>query len=157
MKKPLNSTKRRIYQLSAIFYFQQYTGTQSRIHKEITVLFICSFIFSWIWNNNSRSGSKQKFRIHADPDPQLWIKQKNLPTKLKTLNFHGMTSGNHLRLSVVCRLLSHISCMKSHVSHLSQVLQDNIQSVLRSRSFFDRLRLQVLFFTAPAPFHIKIG
>ena len=30
-------------------------------------------------------------------------------------------------------------------------------SVLQSRSFFDRLRLQVLFSPAPAPFHIKIG
>ena len=35
--------------------------------REITFLFICSFIFCWIQNNNS--GSRQKFRIHKDPDP----------------------------------------------------------------------------------------
>ena len=43
-----------------------------RIHiLEFTGLkVICSFIFGWIRNNNSGSGSRQKFRIHADPDPQ---------------------------------------------------------------------------------------
>ena len=42
------------------------------IQREITFLFICSFMFCWIRirNNNSRSVSRQKFRIHADPDLQ---------------------------------------------------------------------------------------
>ena len=37
-------------------------------------LFICSFTFCWIRNYNTGSGSIQKFRIHADPDPQHWEK-----------------------------------------------------------------------------------
>ena len=48
-----------------------------RIHSlEFTGLkVICSFIFGWIRNNNSGSRSRQKFRIHADPDPdkQHWF------------------------------------------------------------------------------------
>ena len=39
--------------------------TKSRIQREITFLFICSFIFCWILirNNNSGYRSSQKFRI----------------------------------------------------------------------------------------------
>ena len=62
--------------LSTIFHFLFHTTvlqyTKSKIQKEITFLFICSFLFCWIRirNNNSWSGSRQKFRIHADPDTQ---------------------------------------------------------------------------------------
>ena len=48
-KTPKIQLKRRIYQLSAIFC-------------------ICSFFVCWIRNINF--GSRQKFRIHVDPDPQ---------------------------------------------------------------------------------------
>ena len=56
---------------SISYYSYQYT--KSRIHREITILFICSFIFCWIRILNNNSGSRQKFRIHADPDPQHWF------------------------------------------------------------------------------------
>ena len=65
---------------SISYYCTVLQYTQSRIHREITVLFIFSFIFCWIriWNNNSGSGSRQKFWIHADPDPQHWfVEAKN--------------------------------------------------------------------------------
>ena len=39
-----------------------------RIRNDL--FFTCSFIFCWIRNNNSWSGSRQKFRIYADSDPQ---------------------------------------------------------------------------------------
>ena len=41
---------------------------QSRIHR----YHLCSFTFCWIRNYNSGFGSRQKFGIHADPDPQHW-------------------------------------------------------------------------------------
>ena len=37
---------------------------------EFTVLCVCSFFFCWIRIRNFNSGSRQKFRIHADPYPQ---------------------------------------------------------------------------------------
>ena len=42
---------------------------------EFTVLVTCSFTFCWIRIRNYNSGSRQKFRVHADPDPQHpWIR-----------------------------------------------------------------------------------
>ena len=63
-------SKRRSYQLFAIIYFKlQFFITNI---PDLKVLFICYFTFCWIRirNNNSGSGSRQKFLIHADPDPQ---------------------------------------------------------------------------------------
>ena len=67
--------------LSTICHFLFHTTvlqhTKSGIQREITFSFICFFIFCWIRirNNNFESGSRQKFRIHADtdPDPQHWF------------------------------------------------------------------------------------
>ena len=42
------------------------------LYLKITFLLICSFIFSWIGIRNNNFGSRQKFRIHDDPDPQHW-------------------------------------------------------------------------------------
>ena len=72
---------------------------KSRIHREITVLSICSFIFCWI-------------RIHADPDPQhCWIEQ----------NFWGPISvfchdRNFIRALLklsTSRSLFYLTCQKS--------------------------------------------
>ena len=48
-----------------IFHTTVLQYSKSRIQREMTFLFICSFIFCWIRirNNNSGSGSRQKFRI----------------------------------------------------------------------------------------------
>ena len=67
--------------LSTICHFLFHTTVlqyKSRIQREITFLFFCSFIFCWIRirNNNSESGSRHKFRIHADPDTQHWLWQQ---------------------------------------------------------------------------------
>ena len=51
-----------------LYYTTVLQYTKSRIYREITFLFIWSIIFCRIRNNNS--WSRQKFRIHADPDPQ---------------------------------------------------------------------------------------
>ena len=65
--------------------------TQSRIHRpkmRNKILFTCFFIFCWIririWNNNSgsRSISRQKFRIHADPDSQRIIYSETIFNKV---------------------------------------------------------------------------
>ena len=57
-----------------LFHTSVLQYTKPRIRREIRILItgICSFMFCWIQirNNNSGSGSRQKFRIHADPDPQ---------------------------------------------------------------------------------------
>ena len=56
-----NHKEESINYLQYIFYFILCTVlqyTKSRIQREITYLFICSFIFCW---------------IHADPDPQHWF------------------------------------------------------------------------------------
>ena len=47
--------------------------TQSRIHRPKMRNKISLFIFCRIRNNNSGSGSRQKFLIHAEPDLQHWI------------------------------------------------------------------------------------
>ena len=39
---------------------------------------ICSFFFCWIRNNNSGSVSRQKFRIHADPEHCLNLLKKKI-------------------------------------------------------------------------------
>ena len=61
-------------------YYLPFSISKSRIHREITFLLTCSFIFSWIRIRNNNSGSRQKFWIHADPDPnpdpQQWAKQQ---------------------------------------------------------------------------------
>ena len=78
-KNTFNSIKKK--NLSTICHFLQYFILQSYsthspeftgLNWENKFLFILSFLFCWIRNNNSesRSGSRQKFRIHADPDPQ---------------------------------------------------------------------------------------
>ena len=67
VKNTLNSIIKK--NISTIWHFLlntavlQYTG--SRIRRETTFLFICSFIFCWIRirNNNSGSRFRQKFRI----------------------------------------------------------------------------------------------
>ena len=57
-----------IIYLPFLFHTTILQNTKSRIHTEITFLFICSFIFCWvrIQNSNYGSGSRQKFRIHAN-------------------------------------------------------------------------------------------
>ena len=64
--------------LSTICHFIFHTTvlqyTKSRIRRENTFLLVCTFIFNWIRIRNNNSGSRQKFRIHADPDPQHWLK-----------------------------------------------------------------------------------
>ena len=63
--------------VSAILYFtiQSYSTPIPEftcLKLEIKLLLICSFFFCWIriWNKNFGSGSRQKFRIQPDPDPQ---------------------------------------------------------------------------------------
>ena len=61
-----------------------------RIRNAATlVLFICSINFCWIriWKFNSGSGSRQKFRIHADADldPQHWKDHKKKKGKIDHL------------------------------------------------------------------------
>ena len=84
-------TSPRRYQLSAIFSFIIHTTVQSYsthspkftgLKLDINYFCICTLIFCWIRirNNNSdfcwirirnnNSGSREKFRIHVDPDPQ---------------------------------------------------------------------------------------
>ena len=69
-------SKRRIYQLSAMYYFilesysthsTEFTGLKLEI---IFFIYLLLLFFCWILNNNSGSGSRQKFRSHTDPDPQ---------------------------------------------------------------------------------------
>ena len=51
-------------------------NTQLRIHRPKIInkfLFICSLIFGWIRIRTNNSGSKKKFWIHADLDPQYCI------------------------------------------------------------------------------------
>ena len=57
----------------SISYYSPIQYSKSKIQREITFLFICSFIFSWIRIQNNNSRSMQKFQIHANPDPQLWF------------------------------------------------------------------------------------
>ena len=59
----LNSVKKENTIICHFHFILQYT--QFRIHREITVLSICSFMFCWIRirNNNFGSGCRQKFRI----------------------------------------------------------------------------------------------
>ena len=49
--------------------------TQSRIRRpkmRNKIFIYLLFHFCWIQNNNSGSGSRQKFRIHPDPDLKHW-------------------------------------------------------------------------------------
>ena len=55
-----------------IFHTTVLQYAKFRIHREITFLLICPFIFSWI-------------RIHADPDPQHCLIVCKLLTKKKFL------------------------------------------------------------------------
>ena len=86
-KNTFNSIKKK--NLSTICHFLQYFILQSYsthspeftgLNWENKFLFILSFLFCWIRNNNSesRSGSRQKFRIHADPDPQHWLQSSSV-------------------------------------------------------------------------------
>ena len=52
------------------FRIQAKVPDPTHVFTYIWKLFICSFIYCWIRNNNSGSGSRQKFQIHADPEPQ---------------------------------------------------------------------------------------
>ena len=74
-KKLYNLIKKKI--LSTICHHLFHTiQSYSTNSQEFTVLFICSFTFCWIWIQNNNSGSRQKFWIHVDPDPQhcfYWI------------------------------------------------------------------------------------
>ena len=54
---------------------------------EFTVLFICAFFFCWIRIRNYNSGSRQKFWIHADPDPQHCLIPSSLPFSAPFLAF----------------------------------------------------------------------
>ena len=63
----IHQLKRRIYQLSASPTV--HTVQNSQRNNIFIYLF---FIFSWIRLRNYNSGSRQKFRIHVDPDPQYW-------------------------------------------------------------------------------------
>ena len=94
---------RRIYQLVAIFYFvlqsysthsPEFTGDRLKMRNEIVIyLFICTLIFCWIRirNNNFGSGSRQKCRIHADPDPQHWVNQFRLSSVNKKVIYYRVT------------------------------------------------------------------
>ena len=68
-KLKFNHKEESINSLPLLFHSTSYS-THSRIHREIKFVFIYSLIFCWIRIRNNNSGSRQKFRIHADPDPQ---------------------------------------------------------------------------------------
>ena len=78
-----------------------------------SVLFICSFTFSWfrIRNYNSGSGSRPKFRIHADPDPQGSGSTKLLLTL--GLYFTLCKNGDFLVFFVNIDMMTHLSSPRS--------------------------------------------
>ena len=89
--------------LPTIFYFvlqsysthsPEFTGDRLKMRNEIVIyLFICNLIFCWIRirNNNFGSGSRQKFRIHADPNPQHWVNQFRLSSVNKKVIYYRVT------------------------------------------------------------------
>ena len=75
----LKFNQKSVYQLSAIFYFvlQSYSTRSPEftgLKLEIKFLFICSFIFCWIRNNNSGYEPRQKFRIH-NTEKRIYLKE----------------------------------------------------------------------------------
>ena len=69
-KHPLNSIKKKNLNYLP-FSIQYYCPIVQTVQN--SVLFICSFTFCWIQIRNYNSGSRQKFRIHPDPDWQHCI------------------------------------------------------------------------------------
>ena len=83
IKNSFNSIKKKNLPTICYFLFNT-TGLQYSTHSpeftvlkwEIKCLIVCSFIFAW---SGYGSGSRLKFRIHADLDPQnLWVLKNSL-------------------------------------------------------------------------------
>ena len=88
----------------AILYSILLSNSTNR--PEFTVLFTCSFTFCWIriWIYKSRSGSRQKFLIYVDPDPDPhhWLQQPNnvlhmYRTVLSYIHCFSSDNGDRLR------------------------------------------------------------
>ena len=134
-KNTFNSIKKK--NLSTICHFLQYFILQSYsthspeftgLNWENKFLFILSFLFCWIRNNNSesRSGSRQKFRIHADPDPQHW----NFGNFLSLFNFLFSVLGIHMR-PLLCRIFAtQIFAVSWHGNLISALGERNFTDVI---------------------------
>ena len=71
------------------FSISYYSTTVQKVQN--SVLFICSYTFCWIRNYNSGSGSRLKFRIHADLDPYLTLLKRHIKVPVRNILVYRYT------------------------------------------------------------------